>query len=66
MHATADEVVAALTARLLARLAEIQRDFRVPQVGLTGGRIATRAYGELAEGWTRLRRRLVAGRAVVG
>ena len=38
VHATADEVVAALTARLLARLAEIQRDFRVPQVGLTGGR----------------------------
>ena len=33
MHATADEVADALTARLLARLAEIQRDFRVPQVG---------------------------------
>jgi 6-phosphogluconolactonase len=49
VHATADEVVDALTARLLARLAEIQRDFRVPQVGLTGGRIATRAYGQLAK-----------------
>jgi 6-phosphogluconolactonase len=49
VHATADEVVNALTARLLARLAEIQRDFRVPQVGLTGGRIATRAYGQLAK-----------------
>ena len=49
VHATADEVVDALTARLLARLAEIQRDFRVPQLGLTGGRIATRAYGQLAK-----------------
>jgi len=48
VHAGADEVVAALTARLLARLAEIQRDFRVPQVALPGGRIATRAYGNLA------------------
>ena len=48
VHASADEVVEALTARLLARLAEIQRDFRVPQVALTGGRIATRAYGNLA------------------
>jgi 6-phosphogluconolactonase len=48
VHASADEVVAALTARLLARLAEIQREFRVPQVALTGGRIATRAYGNLA------------------
>jgi 6-phosphogluconolactonase len=47
VHANADEVVEALTARLLARLAEIQRDFRVPQVALTGGRIATRAYGNL-------------------
>ena len=51
VHANADEVVEALTARLLARLAEIQREFRVPQVALTGGRIATRAYGNLgAEG----------------
>jgi 6-phosphogluconolactonase len=49
VHASADEVVAALTARMLARLAEIQRDFRVPQVALTGGRIATRAYGNLGE-----------------
>jgi 6-phosphogluconolactonase len=49
VHATADEVVDSLTARLLARLAEIQRDFRVPQVGLTGGRIATRAYERLAK-----------------
>ena len=51
VHANADEVVEALTARLLARLAEIQREFRVPQVALTGGRIATRAYEKLgAEG----------------
>jgi len=49
VHATAEEVADALTARLLARLAEIQRDFRVPQVGLTGGRIATRAYEQLAK-----------------
>ena len=49
VHATADDVADALTVRLLARLAEIQRDFRVPQVGLTGGRIATRAYGQLAQ-----------------
>ena len=48
VHATADEVVDALAARLLARLAEIQRDFRVPQVALTGGRIATKAYAKLA------------------
>jgi 6-phosphogluconolactonase len=48
VHATPDEVVDALTARLLARLAEIQRDFRVPQVALTGGRIATQAYSRLA------------------
>ena len=39
----------ALAARLLARLAEIQRDFRVPQLALTGGRIATRAYQRLAD-----------------
>jgi 6-phosphogluconolactonase len=51
VHANADEVVEALTARLLARLAEIQREFRVPQLALTGGRIATRAYEKLgAEG----------------
>jgi 6-phosphogluconolactonase len=49
VHATAEEVADALTVRLLARLTEIQRDFRVPQVGLTGGRIATRAYGRLAK-----------------
>lgn len=48
LHADADEVAAALAARLTARLTELQRDGRVPQVCLTGGRIATRAYGRLA------------------
>ena len=48
VHASSDEVVEALTARLVARLTEIQRDFRVPQVALTGGRIATLAYQKLA------------------
>ena len=47
--AGADEVAEALAARLLARLAEIQREFRVPQLALTGGRIATQAYQRLAE-----------------
>ena len=49
VHANADEVAQALAARLLARLVEIQREFRVPQVALTGGRIATQAYQRLAE-----------------
>ena len=48
LHAGADEVAEALAARLMARLTEIQRDFRVPQLALTGGRIATRAYQKLA------------------
>jgi len=38
----------ALSARLMARLTEIQRAGRVPQLALTGGRIATAAYGRLA------------------
>lgn len=49
VHANADEVAEALAARLLARLVEIQRDFRVPQVALTGGRIATKVYQRLAD-----------------
>jgi 6-phosphogluconolactonase len=49
VHASADEVAEALAHRLISRLAELQRDFRIPQVCLTGGRIATRAYGHLAE-----------------
>jgi 6-phosphogluconolactonase len=47
LHAGPDEVAEALAARLMARLTEVQRDFRVPQVALTGGRIATRAYQRL-------------------
>src|SRR4030095_397340 len=48
LHAGPDEVAEALAARLMARLTEIQRDFRVPQLALTGGRIAARAYRKLA------------------
>jgi 6-phosphogluconolactonase len=48
VHADAEDVAEALAARLMARLVEIQRDFRVPQVALTGGRIATKAYQRLA------------------
>lgn len=61
VHGGADDVAEALTARLLARITELQRDFQVPQIALTGGRIADRAYGRLAaEGrhsavdWTRV------------
>jgi 6-phosphogluconolactonase len=49
LHTGPDEVAEALAARLMARLTEIQRDFRVPQVALTGGRIATRAYSRLGD-----------------
>jgi 6-phosphogluconolactonase len=48
LHAGSDAVAEALAARLMARLTEIQRDFRIPQLALTGGRIATRAYQKLA------------------
>lgn len=48
VHNGPDDVAEALTARLLARATELQRDFRVPQLALTGGRIATQAYGRLA------------------
>jgi 6-phosphogluconolactonase len=47
LHAGPDEVAEALAARLMARLTEIQRDFRIPQLALTGGRIAERAYERL-------------------
>jgi 6-phosphogluconolactonase len=47
LHSGPDEVAEALAARLMARLTEIQRDFRIPQLALTGGRIATRAYERL-------------------
>nr|WP_294693204.1 6-phosphogluconolactonase [uncultured Friedmanniella sp.] len=49
LHADGDAVAEALAARLLARLAELQRDGRVPQLCLTGGRIASQAYGRLAQ-----------------
>jgi 6-phosphogluconolactonase len=48
VHAGPDEVAEALAARLMARLVEIQREFRVPQIGMTGGRIAIKAYERLA------------------
>jgi 6-phosphogluconolactonase len=44
----ADDVAEALARLLTARLEEIQREQRVPQVALTGGRIATKAYSRLA------------------
>ena len=47
LHTGADEVAEALAARLMARLTEIQREFRIPQLALTGGRIATHAYERL-------------------
>lgn len=43
-----EEVAQTLAARLTARLAELQRDSGVPQLALTGGRIATKAYQQLA------------------
>lgn len=48
LHESADEVAEALAARLLARLGELQGAGRVPQLCLTGGRIATKAYTRLA------------------
>jgi len=49
VHPDAAGVAEALVARLTARLVEIQGEGRIPQVCLTGGRIATRAYQQLAE-----------------
>lgn len=61
VHSGADDVAEALSARLTARITELQRDFQVPQLALTGGRIASSAYRRLAaEGrnsavdWSRL------------
>ncbi len=48
VHGTAADVAEALATRLIARLVELQRDYRVCQVALTGGRIATQAYQRLA------------------
>jgi 6-phosphogluconolactonase len=47
VHSSADDVAEALAARLMARLTELQRDARTPQLALTGGRIATKAYERL-------------------
>jgi 6-phosphogluconolactonase len=49
VHRTPDDVAEALAARLMSRLTELQREARTPQVALTGGRIATRAYELLGE-----------------
>ena len=61
VHARADDVAEALAARLMARLTELQRDALTPQVALTGGRIATKAYerlgtegGSSAVSWSRV------------
>jgi 6-phosphogluconolactonase len=48
VHADAEAVAEALAGRLTARLAELQGQGRTPQVALTGGRIATKAYDRLA------------------
>lgn len=49
LHSTADDVAEALATRLASRLAELQRDGSTPQVALTGGRIATKAYQRLGQ-----------------
>ena len=61
VHADGEAVAEALAARLLDRLVELQAAGRVPQLCLTGGRIATQAYSRLAEqgrssavDWTRV------------
>lgn len=50
LYADADAVAAAIADRLTERLAELQRERpdRMPQVALTGGRVATKAYQQLA------------------
>lgn len=49
VHPSADAVAEAIAARLIARIAEVQDQGRVPQVCLTGGRIATQAYQHVAD-----------------
>ncbi len=49
LHADADAVAEALAARLVTRLVALQGAGRDPQLCLTGGRIATKAYSRLAE-----------------
>lgn len=48
LYPSADDVAEALATRLVSRLVELQRGGHVPQVALTGGRIATQAYQRLA------------------
>ena len=48
VHADADAVAEALAARLTSTLADLQARGRTPQVCLTGGGIATKAYARLA------------------
>jgi 6-phosphogluconolactonase len=48
LHGSADDVAEALAGRLLARLTALQGAGAVPQLCLTGGRIATKAYTRLA------------------
>jgi 6-phosphogluconolactonase len=52
-HPGPDDLAEALSARLTARLADLQREFQTPQLCLTGGRIATKAYQRLADAGTR-------------
>ena len=50
LHPSADAVAEAIAARLIARIAELQQhQGAVPQVCLTGGRIATKAYQHVAD-----------------
>ena len=48
VHADADAVAEALASRLTSTLADLQARGRTPQVCLTGGGIATKAYARLA------------------
>lgn len=47
LYDDADAVAEVVAERLRRRLSEIQQDGRVPQLALTGGRIASRAYQRL-------------------
>ena len=49
VHAGADDVAEALAARLTSTLADVQARGLTPQVCLTGGGIATKAYARLAQ-----------------
>ena len=49
VHDGPDDVAEALAARLTSTLADVQARGRVPQVCLTGGGIATKAYARLAQ-----------------